>query len=44
MFDPVKIGLRCLPDKCDKVLFTPVDVPLFTAKTVRTILDSGAED
>jgi molybdate transport repressor ModE-like protein len=24
------------------VLFTPVDVPLFTAKTVKTILDSGA--
>jgi molybdate transport repressor ModE-like protein len=38
----VKIGLRYLLDKCDKVLFTPVDVPLFTAKTVKTILDSGA--
>ena len=43
MFDSVKIGLRYLQDKCDKVLFTPVDVPLFTARTVRTILDSGAE-
>ena len=42
MFDSVKIGLRYLQDKCDKVLFTPVDVPLFTAKTVKTILDSGA--
>ena len=42
MFDSVKIGLRYLLDKCDKVLFTPVDVPLFTAKTVKTILDSGA--
>ena len=42
MFDSVKIGLRYLLDKCDKVLFTPVDVPLFTAKTVRRILDSGA--
>ncbi|MBQ3192925.1 MAG: NTP transferase domain-containing protein [Oscillospiraceae bacterium] len=42
MFDSVKIGLDYLQDKCDKVLFTPVDVPLFTAKTVRTILDSGA--
>ena len=29
-------------DKCDKVLFTPVDVPLFTSRTVKTILDSGA--
>ena len=42
MFDSVKIGLSYLRDKCDKVLFTPVDVPLFTAGTVKTILDSGA--
>ena len=42
MFDSAKIGLEYLRDKCDKVLFTPVDVPLFTAKTVRTILDSEA--
>ena len=42
MFDSVKIGLDYLRDKCDKVLFTPVDVPLFTAKTVHSILDSGA--
>lgn len=42
MFDSVKIGMEYLLDKCDKVLFTPVDVPLFTARTVKTILDSGA--
>ena len=42
MFDSVKIGLRYLLGKCDKVLFTPVDVPLFTSKTVKTILNSGA--
>ena len=42
MFDSVKIGLSYLQDKCDKVLFTPVDVPLFTAKTVKTLLNSGA--
>jgi molybdate transport repressor ModE-like protein len=42
MFDSVKIGLSYLQDKCDKVLFTPVDVPLFTARTVKTILNSGA--
>ena len=42
MFDSVKIGLDYLKDKCDNILFTPVDVPLFTAKTVKTILDSGA--
>lgn len=43
MFDSAKIGLRYLQDKCDKVLFTPVDVPLFTAKTVKALLDSGAD-
>ena len=42
MFDSVKIGLRYLQNKCDKILFTPVDVPLFTCKTVKIILDSGA--
>jgi len=42
MFDSVKIGLAYLQDKCDKILLTPVDVPLFTARTVKTILDSGA--
>ena len=42
MFDSVKIGLDYLKDKCDNILFTPVDVPLFTARTVKTILDSGA--
>lgn len=42
MFDSVKIGLEYLMDKCDRVLFTPVDVPLFTAETVRRLLDSEA--
>lgn len=42
MFDSVKIGLAYLQDKCDKVLFTPVDIPLFTAKTVKTLLNSQA--
>lgn len=42
MFDSVKIGLRYLQDKCDRILFTPVDVPLFTAQTVRALMASGA--
>ena len=42
MFDSVKIGLEYLRGKCDRVLFTPVDIPLFTAGTVRALLDSGA--
>ena len=42
MFDSVCIGLRYLRDKCERLLFTPVDIPLFTAGTVRALLDSGA--
>ena len=42
MFDSVKIGLRYLENKCDRVLFTPVDVPLFTANTVKAMLASDA--
>ena len=43
MFDSVKIGLHYLQDKCDRLLFTPVDIPLFTAATVQLLLESGAE-
>ena len=43
MFDSVKIGLEYLKDKCEKILFTPVDVPLFTARTVQSLLASGAD-
>ena len=39
MFDSVCIGLSYLRDKCDRVLFTPVDIPLFTAATVRALLE-----
>lgn len=42
MFDSVRIGLRYLRDKCDRVLFTPVDIPLFTAATVRALMDTQA--
>ena len=42
MFDSAKIGLEYLKDKCDRILFTPVDIPLFTSATVKTLVDSGA--
>lgn len=41
MFDSAKIGLEYLQDKCHRIVFTPVDVPLFTAATVRALLASG---
>lgn len=43
MFDSAKIGLRYLKEKCGRILFTPVDIPLFTAGTVEALLASGAE-
>lgn len=42
MFDSAKIGLSYLRDKCDRILFTPVDIPLFTALTVTRLLASDA--
>lgn len=41
MFDSAKIGLSYLKDKCDTILFTPVDIPLFTVSTVKVLLRSG---
>lgn len=43
MFDSAKIGLEYMLGKCDRVLFTPVDIPLFTASTVTALLESGAK-
>ncbi len=43
MFDSAKIGIEYLADKCDRILFTPIDIPLFTALTVTTILQSDDE-
>ena len=43
MFDSAKIGLEYMKDKCERLLFTPVDIPLFTSATVQTLLDSDAE-
>ena len=42
MFDSAKIGLAYMKDRCERILFTPVDVPLFTAMTVTELIESGA--
>ena len=41
MFDSVKMGLCALQGRCDCVLFTPADIPLYTAETVRLLLNAG---
>lgn len=43
MFDSVKIGLAYLADKCEQLIFTPVDVPLFKAHTVSILIASDAK-
>ena len=43
MFDSAKIGLAYLRDKCDRIFFTPVDIPLFTSLTVTQLMESDAE-
>jgi molybdopterin-guanine dinucleotide biosynthesis protein A len=40
MFDSAVIGLDFLRGKCDRILLTPVDIPLFTAETVEALLGS----
>ncbi len=43
MFDSAKIGLEYMKGKCDRLLFTPVDIPLFTSATVQALMSSEAE-
>ncbi len=43
MFDSVKIGLDYLKDRCDRVLFCPVDVPFFSDETVDRLLEQEGQ-
>lgn len=43
MFDSARIGLEYLKNKCDYILFTPADIPLFSLDSVRRLFDSTAE-
>lgn len=43
MFDSAKIGLSHWKDTCDRILFTPVDIPLFTSNTVEKLIQTPAE-
>lgn len=38
MFDSARIGLEYLRDKCGRILFTPVDIPLFPQRTVEALI------
>lgn len=43
MFDSAKLGLSYMMQHCERVFFTPVDIPLFASDTVRTLMDCGAQ-
>lgn len=43
MFDSARIGLEFLLNKCEQVIFNPVNVPMFTPETLRRMMDSGAK-
>lgn len=43
MLDSIKTGLSYLQDKCTQVLISPVDVPLFSVKTVRSLMTSKSD-
>jgi len=42
MFDSAKIGFAFIADKCDRTFFTPVDIPLFTVRTIMKLMRSKA--
>lgn len=42
LLDSVKLGLRFLRDKCDRVVFTPVNTPMFSPETLRAVLACDA--
>lgn len=41
MLDSAKTGLAYLQGKCEQVLITPVDIPLFSVDTVQALMSSG---
>ena len=43
LFSSVKLGLSYLQGKCDRVVFTPVNAPMFFSQTLHTLLASTAD-
>ena len=43
MFHSATIGLKYLSQSCRRILFTPVDIPLFTAATVKRLLETEGD-
>ncbi len=41
MFDSAKLGLTFLQNKCDQVIFNPVNIPMFTPETIHRMMECG---
>lgn len=42
MLDSVKMGVRALKGKCDRVIIFPADIPLVRTSTIRSLMDMEA--
>ncbi len=40
LFESIKIGLSYLSNKCDRVVVTPVNVPMFSPDTLKKLMDA----
>lgn len=43
LFDSVKIGLKYLQDKCERIVFVPVNVPMFSPSTLKLLIDTQGD-
>ena len=43
LLDSAKIGFEYIKDRCDRVVFTPVNTPMFSPKTLERLLDVDRE-
>lgn len=43
LFDSVKIGFQYLKDKCERIVFSPVNVPMFSPETLELLMEREEE-
>jgi len=43
LFDSVKIGLKYLQAKCERIVFVPVNVPMFSPSTLKHLMDTQGD-
>ncbi len=43
MIDSFRIGIGWLADRCDRILLLPGDIPFFTARTIRSLIETRGD-